>query len=87
MLPIKINLSSTFFVSFVFLDVAVLDDILNRLEVGVGLGGVEDLVAVHDGYEVFCVAQINDIVCVAREHVDGLDVVAGDLELDDFVGA
>ena len=24
---------------------------------------------------------------VAREHVDGLDVIAGDLEFDDFVGA
>ena len=37
---------------------------------------VEDFVAVHDGHEVFGVAQIDDVVGVAREHDDGLDLVA-----------
>ena len=60
---------------------------LHFLTVGVGLGGVEDFIAVHDGDEVFCVAQIDDVVGVTREHVDSLDVVARDLELDDLVGA
>ena len=37
---------------------------------------VENLIAVHDGHEVFDVAQVDDVVGVAREHDDGLNLVA-----------
>ena len=65
-LPIKTNLYSVcvqnkadhglssqriIFVYSVYLDV-----ILNLFEEGVGLVGIEDLITVHDGNEVFCVA-------------------------------
>jgi len=61
--------------------------LLYRFEIGVGLGRVEDLVAVHDRDEVLDLAEVDDVVGVAREHVDALDVVAGDFELDHLVGA
>ena len=50
--------------------------LLNLLEKGVGLVGVEDLVAVHHCDEIFCVGEVDDVVGVAGKHVDGLDVVA-----------
>jgi len=53
----------------------------------VGTVGVEALVAVHNGDEVFGVRQVDDIVGVSGEHVDGFDPVAADLELQDFVRA
>ena len=60
---------------------------LHWFEVGIGFVGIEDFVAVHHRDEVLGVGEVDDVVGVAGEHVDGLDVVAGDLELDDFVGA
>ena len=47
---------------------------------------IEDFVAPHDGDEVFGVTEVDDVVGVAREHVDGLDVLAADFEFDDFIG-
>ena len=41
------------------------------IEVGIGTGGVEDLVAVHDGDEVVGVREVDDVVRVAGEHGDG----------------
>jgi hypothetical protein len=93
-LPIKSNLYSVrvqnkadhglssqriIFVYSVYLDV-----ILNLFEEGVGLVGVEDFVAVHDGHEVFGVAEVDDIMGVAWEHVDGLDMVTIYFPLEDF---
>ena len=57
------------------------------VEVGVGVRGVEDFVAVHYGDEVFGVAQVDDVVGVAREHHNRLDAVAAHLILKHFVGA
>ena len=48
---------------------------------------VKNLVAIHYRHKVFGVAEVNDIVGITREHVDALDIVTGDFELDDFVGA
>ena len=42
------------------------------------------LVAVHHRDEVLGVGEVDDVVGVAREHVDGLDVVAGDLPFQDL---
>ena len=51
------------------------------------MAGVEDLVGPHDGHQVFRFGEIDDIVGVARQHMDGLDAIAGDLELHDLVRA
>ena len=61
-----------------------LDVILNLFEEGVGLVGIENLVAVHDGNEVFGVTEVDDVMCVTWEHVDGLDVVAVDFPFENF---
>ena len=49
---------------------------LHWVEVCVWSSGVEDLVAVHNCYEVLGVGEVDDVVGVAWEHDDGLDVVA-----------
>ena len=46
--------------------------------------GVEDFVAVHDGNEVFGVTQIDDVVGVAGEHDDRLDVVTANLIVENL---
>ena len=48
------------------------------------LPGVKHFVTVHYCDEVFGVGEVDDVVGVAGEHVDALDVVASDFELDDF---
>ena len=58
--------------------------LLYFFEEGVGALRVEDFVAVHDGHEVFGVGEVDDVVGVAGEHVDGLDVVAVDLPFEDL---
>ena len=54
------------------------------IEESVGLIGIEDFIAVHDGYEVFGVAEVDDIMGVAREHVDSFNLVATHLPLQHF---
>ena len=46
--------------------------------------GIKDLVAIHHRDEVLRVGEVDDVVRIAREHVDAFDVVARDLELDDL---
>jgi len=46
---------------------------------------IEALVAVHHRNEVVGVRQVYDIVCVAGEHVNGLNVITAHLEFQDFV--
>ena len=62
-------------------------DLLHFLEVSIRLVGVKNLIAVHHRDEVLSVAEVDDVVCIAWEHVDALNVVARDFKLDDFVGA
>ena len=45
---------------------------------------VEDFVAVHDTNEVFGVAQIDDVVGVARKHDDALNLIARDLIVENL---
>ena len=47
---------------------------------------VKHFVAVHHSHKVLGLAQINDVVRVAREHVDRLDPVPGDFPFQDLVG-
>ena len=56
-------------------------------EIGVGAVRVEEFVGPHEGDEGFGVGEVDDVVGVAGEHVDGLDLVAGDFEVEDFAGA
>ena len=58
--------------------------LLYFFEEGVGALRVEDFVAVHDSDEVFGVGEVDDVVRVAGEHVDGLDVIAVDFPFEDF---
>ena len=44
--------------------------------------GVEELVGIHDGDEVVGVGQVDDVVRISREHMDGLDVIAADLPFE-----
>ena len=46
---------------------------------------VEDLVGPHDGDEVLGVGEVDDVVGVAGQHLDCLDLVAGNLEAYDGV--
>lgn len=49
---------------------------VNWVEVSIWTIGIENLIAVHDGHEVFGFAQIDDVVGIAREHDDRLNLVA-----------
>ena len=46
------------------------------IEVCIWSSGIENLVAIHDCYEILGVGEVDDVMGVAREHDDGLDVVA-----------
>lgn len=43
---------------------------------------IKDLVTIHHRDEVLRFGEVDDVVRIARQHVDALDVVARDLELD-----
>ena len=60
---------------------------LHRVKIGIGAIGIEWLVAVHHCYEVFRLAQVDDVVGVAREHYHALDFFAAHLKIQHFVGA
>ena len=55
------------------------------IEVSVRTLRIEDLVAVHDCYEVFGFAQIDDVMGVAREHLHGLNLPAAHFVVPDFI--
>lgn len=57
------------------------------VKVGVGPVRIENLVAVHDGDEVFGVGEVDDVVGVAGEHDDGLDFVTTNFIVQHFVCA
>ena len=58
--------------------------LFHRFKIGIRFIRIEDLVAVHHGHQVLGVGEVDDVVGVAGEHVDGLDVVAGDLPFQDL---
>lgn len=57
---------------------------VNGIGVSIWSSGIEDLVAIHDGDEVLGVGEVDDVMGVAREHDDGLDVVATYLIVQDL---
>ena len=53
---------------------------LYRFCKGIRMAWVEDFVTGHDGYQVLGIAQVDNVVCPAGDHVDGLDFVAGNFK-------
>ena len=49
--------------------------------------GVKLLVGPHDCHQIFRLTQIDNVVGIARQHMDGLDSVTADLKFDLFIGA
>ena len=49
------------------------------------MGGVEELVAIHDRNQVLRLAEIDDIMGMAGQHVNALDIITGYLKLNDFI--
>ena len=47
--------------------------------------GIEDLIRPHEGNEVLGIAEIDDIVRPAGDHVYGFDPLAADLKADLFI--
>ena len=45
---------------------------------------IEDFIAGHHGHQILRFGQIDDVMCPAWNHVNGLDMVAAYLEFDDF---
>lgn len=56
--------------------------ISNRFKKRIRMVGVEQLVRPHEGDEVFGVAEIDDIMRPAGDHVDSFDLVARHLKTD-----
>ena len=50
--------------------------LLYRLEEGVRVAGIKGLVGPHHRHQVFGVGQIDDVVGVAGEHDDALDLIS-----------
>ena len=61
--------------------------ILNWIEVSVRLIRIENFVAVHHCHQILGIAEVDDVVRIARKHVHRLDVVAAHLKLNNFVRA
>jgi hypothetical protein len=45
---------------------------------------IENLVAVHHGHQVLSFRKFDDIVCIARDHDNTLDIVTAHLIIEDF---
>lgn len=56
--------------------------LFHRIEVGVGPFGIEDFVTVHYGDKVLSIRKIDDVVGIAWEHYDALNLVAANLEFE-----
>ena len=46
---------------------------------------IKHFVCPHNSYKVLGVAEVYDIVCISRQHVYCLDLVAADFKFNDFV--
>ena len=51
------------------------------------MAGVKLLVGPHDRHQIFRLTQIDNVVGIARQHMNSLDSVTADLEFDLFIGA
>ena len=60
---------------------------LYRIEIRVGLSSIKLFVCPHYRYQVFGLGEVDDVMCVAGEHVYGFYLVATYFELYHLVGA
>ncbi len=60
---------------------------LNWFIVCIWLVRVEGFVGPHQGDQGLGVREVDDVVGVAGEHLDCLDLLSGDFEVEDLVGA
>ena len=49
--------------------------------------GIKRLVCPHNRHQILRVAQVDDVMGVSGQHVDGLDLLAGHLKLDHLIRA
>src|SRR5574344_1398040 len=61
--------------------------LLYRFKIRIRFIGVKKFVSPHNRYKVLCLGEVNDIVGIAREHVDTLDVVSIHFKLNYFISA
>ena len=50
------------------------------------MAGVKRLVGPHDRHQIFRFTEIDDVVGIARQHMDGFDFFSGHLELHQLTG-
>ena len=55
------------------------------IEVSIRTLRIEDFVAVHDGHEVFLVAQIDDVMGITGKHLHGLYLLTAHFVVPDFI--
>lgn len=59
----------------------------NRLKESVRMIGIKNFICPHHGHKVLCLAQVDDVVRVSRQHVDSLYPVSAHLKLDNLIGS
>lgn len=57
------------------------------IEESIWLFRIENFIGVHHCYEIIRIAQVNNVVSVAREHNDALDFISTYLIIEDFTGS
>ena len=62
----------------------IINLLLHRLEEGIRVVRVKDFIASHDRHQILRLRQIDDVVRPARDHVDSLDLITGNLKLHRF---
>ena len=58
--------------------------LFHRVEESIRVRRIKYLIAVHHRDEVFRFGEVDDVVGIARQHVDALDVVACDFKFDNL---
>lgn len=46
---------------------------------------VENFIGPHHRYQIFCFAQVNNIVRITRQHMNRLNLLSTDFEFNDFI--
>lgn len=59
--------------------------LLYLLKERIRMGRVEDLVCPHHGHKVLRFGQVDNVVRIAGQHMNRLNMIAADLKLDHFV--
>ena len=60
---------------------------LYLLEICIRFLGVKDLVAVHDRDKIFSFREVDDVMRIAWQHMDALDIVTRHFKINHLIGA